>query len=156
MRDVIKLATEKGICKPWREDMVKATMKEYCEMFFKGSDWAMEKDFPSLGLLRKYKTTSLYGLYTDAKVKKKNAKQLAFFGESESELEYNEYNIGEIYIRHKSKVKIIAKDNSIVHITIADGATVEIEAEEKAKVTVYQYGGTVKGNAIIYQRSWEK
>ncbi|HAY3504271.1 TPA: hypothetical protein JRX02_002897 [Elizabethkingia anophelis] len=156
MRDVIKLATERGICKPWIEDMAKATMKEYCEMFFKGSDWAMEKDFPSLGLLRKYKTTSLYGLYTDAKVKKKNAKQLAFFGESESELEYNEYNIGEIYIRHKSHVKIIAKDYCFLIITIADGATVEIEAEENTKVTVFQYGGTVKGNAIIHQRSWEK
>ncbi|HAT3994939.1 TPA: hypothetical protein I9Y78_003812 [Elizabethkingia anophelis] len=156
MRDVIKLATEKGICKPWREDMAKATMKEYCEMFFKGSDWAMEKDFPSLGLLRKYKTTSLYGLYTDAKVKKKNAKQLAFFGESESELEFNEYNIGEIYIRHKSHVKVIAKDYCFLIITIADGATVEIEAEENTKVTVFQYGGTVKGNAIIHQRSWEK
>ena len=156
MRDVIKLATEKGICKPWREDMAKATMKEYCEMFFKGSDWAMEKDFPSLGLLRKYKTTSHYGLYTDAKVKKGNAEQIAFFGESESELEYDEHHIGEIYIRHKSNIKILAKDNSIVYVTIADGATVEIEAEENAKVTVYQYGGTVKGNAIIHQRSWEK
>ncbi|AQX84050.1 hypothetical protein AYC65_03005 [Elizabethkingia bruuniana] len=136
--------------------MAKATMKDFCEMFFKGSDWAMENDFPSLGLLRKYKTTFLYGLYTDAKVKKENAKQIGFFGESESELEYNEYNIGEIYIRHKSHVKITAKDNSIVYVTIADGVTVEIEAEENAKVTVFQYGGTVKGNAIIHQRSWEK
>lgn len=156
MRDVIKLATEKGICKPWREDMAKATMKDFCEMFFKGSDWAMEKDFPPLGLLRKYKTTSHYGLFTDAKVKKENAKQIAFFGESNSELEYDEYNIGEVYIRHKSKVKIIAKGNSIVYVTIAEGATVEIEAEENTKVTVFQYGGTVKGNAIIHQRSWEK
>ncbi|OPC66402.1 hypothetical protein DSC47_09885 [Elizabethkingia miricola] len=136
--------------------MSKATMKEYCEMFFKGSDWAMEKDFPSLGLLRKYKTASHYGLYTDAKVKKENAKQIAFFGDSVAELEYNEYNIGEVYIRHKSKVKIIAKEHSIVHITLADGATVEIEAEENAKVTMYQYGGAVKGNATIHQRSWEK
>ncbi|KUY28012.1 hypothetical protein ATB96_19445 [Elizabethkingia ursingii] len=136
--------------------MAKATMKEYCEMFFKGSDWAMEKDFPSLGLLRKYKTTSHYGLYTDAKVKKENAKQIAFFGESDAELEYNEYNVGDVYIRHKSNVKIIAKDNSIVYVTIADGATVEIEAKENAKVTVYQYGGTVKGNATIHLRSWEK
>lgn len=156
MRDVIKLASERGICKPWRENMSKATMKDFCEMFFKGSDWAMEKDFPSLGLLRKYKTTSHYGLYTDSKVKKENAKQIAFFGDSVSELEYNEYNIGEIYIRHKSNIKIIAKDNSIVYVTIADGATVEIEAEENTKVTVFQYGGTVKGNAIIHQRSWEK
>ncbi|MDV3822955.1 hypothetical protein CMU07_09330 [Elizabethkingia anophelis] len=156
MRDVIKLATERGICKPWREDMAKATMKEYCEMFFKGSDWAMEKDFPSLGLLRKYKTTSHYGLYTDAKVKKENAKQIAFFGESVAELEYNKYNVGEVYIRHKSNVKIKAKDHSFLIITIADGAIVEIEAEESSKVTVYQYGGTVKGNAIIHQRSWEK
>ncbi|MCL1658599.1 hypothetical protein M2T79_18490 [Elizabethkingia miricola] len=156
MKDVIKLAAEKGICKPWREDMAKATMKEYCEMFFKGSDWAMENDFPSLGLLRKYKTTSHYGLYTDAQLKTKNAKQIAFFGESVAELEYNEYNIGEVYIRHKSNVKIIAKDNSIVYVTVADGATVEIESTENAKVTVYQYGGTVKGNATIHQRSWEK
>jgi len=156
MRDIIKLATERGICKPWRENMSKATMKDFCEMFFKGSDWAMEKDFPSLGLLRKYKTTSHYRLYTDAKVKKENTKQIAFFGESESELEYDEHHIGEIYIRHKSKVKILAKGNSIVYVTIADGATVEIEAEENAKVTVYQYGGTVKGNATIHQRSWEK
>ncbi|KUY20920.1 Uncharacterised protein [Elizabethkingia miricola] len=156
MKEVIKLAVERGICKEWRNKMSKASIEDYCKMFFKGSDWAMEKDFPSLGLLRKYKTTSHYGLYTDAKAKKKNAKQIAFFGESNSELEYDEHHIGEIYIRHKSNIKIIAKDYCFLIITIADGATVEIEAEENTKVTVFQYGGTVKGNAIIHQRSWEK
>ena len=53
-------------------------------------------------------------------------------------------------------MKIITKDNSIVYVTIADGATVEIEAEENAKIIVYQYGGTVKGNVTTHQRSWEK
>lgn len=156
MRDVIKSAIEKGLCKPWKEKMHRATMSEYCQMFFDGSDWAMENDFPSLGLLRKYNTSSVYGLYTDAKCIKNNIKQIAFFGDSEAVLIYDKHSIGEIYVRHRSYIKITAKDNSILYVTVADNAQVDIQVDGNAIVNVYRYGGRITGNVTVNERSWKK
>lgn len=146
-----------GLCQDWQKKMKYApTLQEYCQMFFDGSDWAMENDFPTLGLLRKYKESSIYGLYTDAKTVKRNLIKIAFFGLSDAILNYDGYSVGEIFIRHKSSVKITAKDNSILTITVADNAIVDIEVQDNAKVLVYRYGGNITGNVKINERSWEK
>ncbi|WP_322545097.1 hypothetical protein [Elizabethkingia miricola] len=133
-----------------------STLQEYCQMFFDGSDWAMENDFPSLGLLRKYKEASIYGLYTDAKTVKRNIMRIAFFGLSDAILSYDGHVVSQIYIRHKSTVKITAKDNAILFVTVADNTTVEIDVQDNAVVNVYRYGGTISGNVKINERSWEK
>lgn len=157
MRDIRKLAKSLGLCQEWQKKMKDtSTLQEYCQMFFDGSDWAMENDFPSLGLLRKYKEASIYGLYTDAKTVKRNIMRIAFFGLSDAILSYDGHVVSQIYIRHKSTVKITAKDNAILFVTVADNTTVEIDVQDNAVVNVYRYGGTISGNVKINERSWEK
>lgn len=157
MRDIRKLAKNLGLCQDWQKKMKDApTLQEYCQMFFDGSDWAMENDFPSLGLLRKYKEASIYGLYTDAKTVKRNLIRVAFFGLSDAILSYDGHIVSEIYVRHKSTVKITAKDNAILFVTMADNATVEINVQDNAVVNVYRYGGDITGNVTINERSWKK
>ena len=140
MNDIIEKAKALNICNEWHEKMLKhQDMKYFCEMYFKGDDWAMEHDFPTLPLLQKYKgQTEENGLYLDYKGTIKNKSHLAFFGTSEIVLEYDNFAVGLVNIRHDSKAKIIAKDHAIITINVLDNAQIEIEQDPMAKVFVYR------------------
>ena len=54
MNDIIEHAKAQGLCNEWYEQMkAKPTLKNLCEMYFKGDDWAKEHDFPKLKDMRK-------------------------------------------------------------------------------------------------------
>ena len=56
MNDIIEHAKAQGLCNEWYEQMkAKPTLKNLCEMYFRGDDWAKEHDFPKLKDLRKYR-----------------------------------------------------------------------------------------------------
>ena len=140
MKDIIQKAKELNICHEWQNKMLKhQDMKYFCEMYFKGDDWAMEHDFPTLPLLQKYKgQTEEHGLYLDYKGTIKNKPHLAFFGDSNIVLEYDNFQVALVNIRHQSKAKIIAKDYAIITINVLDNAQVEIEKDPTAKVFIYK------------------
>lgn len=146
MNDIINRARELNICDEWYGKMCEnPQMRHFCVMYFRGDDWALENDFPTLDLLRKYKgETEEFGLYTDYKGIFINPNKLAFFGSSRVELEYNAFGVGYLNIRHDSKAKIKVKDNAILVINILDNAEVEIDAEGGARVSVYQYSDKAK------------
>lgn len=147
MKDIINRAKELGICREWAEKMENnATLEHFCKLYFLGDDWARENDFPSLDLLRKYKGTEVFNLYADCKDKFVNIQNLAFFGNSEVELEYNNFAVGYLNIRHDSKAKIKIKDNAILTINLMDNAQIDIEADKNATISVYQYGEHSKVN----------
>lgn len=133
---------------------------QLANIYFRGDDWAMEHDFPSVKLLKKYAGVADYGLITDASGKYVNKHRLAFFGNSDVELEYNGYGVGNIIVRHNSQAKIRVKDGAVLFVNLLDNATVQIECTEDAKFIVYCYGKlenvTASGNGKIVRKSWAK
>lgn len=163
-KEILKKAKAKGLCKEWQTDFNKdSSLKHLCEKFFEGSDWALENDFPDLELLRKFPTDP-YGLHTDCKggaFEVSNEKgELAFFGDSEAEINLKGYSVSEIYVRHNSNVKITAYENAYAVVTILDNAFVEIESKDRANVSVYQYGNNsnfrITGNVTVKESKWAK
>lgn len=161
-KELATAAKKQKLCKPYLADMTKATdIKPLCEMYFKGDDWSMEKDFPSLEVLRKFKGKSdEYGLHTDFKGDLENERQTALFGKSEAKLNYTDFFAGVLIIRHNSKAKITLSGNSYLMLNLLDSATVEIEATENAKVSVFQYGNNsnfiITGNVEIKEGKFGK
>lgn len=161
-KELATAAKKQKLCKPWLAEMTKATdIKPLCEMYFKGDDWAMEKDFPSLEVLRKFKGESdQYGLHTDYTGELENQKQTALFGKSDAKLNYTGFFAGVLNIRHNSKAKIKASDYAIVVVNILDNAFVEIETSDNAKVRVFQYGNNsnfkITGNVEIKEGKFGK
>ena len=155
-------AKKYGLCAEWYIKMLSVTTyKQLAEMYFDGDDWSMEKDFPSLSILRQHKGDILpYGLVVDSTEKFENNFRIAFFGNSESEISYTDYAVGNVIVRHQSKVKIKASGSSKVFVNLIDEARVEIEATENAEVIVYNYGQQTnysnKGNVIVKRTSWER
>ena len=155
-------AKKYGLCAEWYRKMLSVTTyKQLAEMYFDGDDWSMEKDFPSIELLRKHKGAILpYGLVVDSTEKFENNFRIAFFGNSESEISYSDYSVGNVIVRHQSKVKIKASGSSKVFVNLIDEARVEIEATENAIVIIYNYGQRTnyhnQGNVQVKKSSWEK
>lgn len=155
-------AKKYGLCAEWYKTMLAVTTyKQLAEMYFDGDDWSMEKDFPSLSILRKHKEAILpYGLVVDSTEKFENNFRIAFFGNSESEISYSDYAVGNVIVRHQSKVKIKAKGNAKVFVNLIDEARVEIETSENAEVIIYNYGPRTnyhnQGNVLVKKSSWEK
>lgn len=159
-------AKKNGICKEWFAQMLKIShLQPLCDMYFKGSDWAMENDFPNITLLRKYFSNATpYGFHTDfvgsvGLLNSVKHQSIAFFGNSVADVICAPFAVCEIFIRHNSKVKIVAEENAFIVVNLLDAATVEIEAEN-ASVKVYQYGTnsqfTVSGNVEIIEKQWQK
>lgn len=140
MNDIIQGARKRGLCDKWYKEMQENTdMSVFCDMYFRGDDWAKEQDFPTLDLLRKYKKdTEPYGLYTDFKGELTNVERVAIFGNSDVVLNYDNFCVAQIIIRHNSNVKIKAKDYSILQITILDDAKIDIEEKDHSKIFLHK------------------
>lgn len=155
-------AKKYGLCAEWYKIMLAVTTyKQLAEMYFDGDDWSMENDFPSLSLLRKHKGAILpYGLVVDSTEKFDNNFRIAFFGNTETELSYSDYAVGNVIVRHQSKVKIKASGNAKVFVNLIDEAMVEVEASENSIVIIYNYGPRTnyhnQGNVQVKKSSWEK
>jgi hypothetical protein len=150
------------ICEEYLKNMM--TFSNYgqlASMYFKGSDWSMENDFPNIKLLRKHRIGLLhYGMMTDVTETYYNIRYLGIFGKSDANLFYNAFSVANIIIRHSSKAIIKASGNAIIQVNVLDNAELEIECLENAKVSVYDYGKNTKvtasGNVKIELREWEK
>lgn len=131
------------------------SVKNLCEMYFDEDNWAISNNFPSLSVLREYIGKSeAYGIYTDFKGSVSNTHQAAFFGESAVNMDYCLFSVGNIIVRHNSKVNIKASGNSILFITALDNSELNIECTGKASVTVFNKSSnkiTSHGNVIIKQ-----
>ena len=155
-------AKKNGLCAEWYRKMLSVTTyKQLAEMYFDGDDWSMEKDFPNLSILRKHKGAILpYGLVVDSTEKFENNFRIAFFGNSESEISYSDYAVGNVIVRHQSKIKVVASGNSKVFINLLDAAEVEVIATDEAEVIIYNYGLQTnyynQGNVTVKITSWER
>lgn len=134
-----KLHKQGLICREWTEEMHKdGSLKQLCKMWFDGSDWSTENNFPDLSVLKNYRGESdLYGLFTDRKGVVNALPQMAFFGESDVTIKLDKYAVCQIYIRHNSRVKIITDETVIVEVNMYDSA--KLEHDDRGNINIYQY-----------------
>ena len=145
----------------YKELLLMSTYKQLSQIYFDEDSWSMEKDFPSISLLRQHKGAFLpYGLVVDSTEKFVNNFRIAFFGNSESEISYSDYAVGNVIVRHQSKIKVVASGNSKVFINLLDAAEVEVIATDETEVIIYNYGPQTnyynQGNVTVKKTSWER
>lgn len=140
--NVIEQAKARKICDEWHARMVKnPSVENLCKMYFDGDDWAMENDFPSVEVLRKFKgKTESYGLFTDYTGMPNNLKKAAFFGNSDIKMIYNGFSVSQLTLRHNTKATIKAAENAILVINLLDSAELNVECYENARVEIFSYG----------------
>ena len=160
-KEIALEAKKYELCQPWSKRMLKITQfKDLVDMYFKGDDWSMKNDFPRIDTLRKYKGAILpYHLYVDDNGHHKNLSLGAFFGTSKASLSFNDYDVSKLIVRHNSKLTIVASGRAIVNISLLDGAEVQIDCIDDAKVLVFDYGKNTriicKGQVKIIESNFD-
>lgn len=145
IEQIKKDGADKGLCQLWqmklREDL---EMKELIELYIRGIDFCISEDFPTLNFIREHFKGQCepYGVYVDDEIGQlKNAPDVVLNGDCKAMLEYDEYTVSRVFIRHNSKAAINLGDNAHVTVDIFDNSDIVIAtAGHDAKVIVKVYG----------------
>lgn len=150
-------AVSLGLCAQWNSEWdTNATDDEVAEMFIKGIEFCIDKNWPSVTIIKAYREMmGRHGIYADDEVSLANPKVVVLNGKCNANIEYEWMGSGEIYVRHKSVIRLKAKGLSRVFVNLYDNAEIYVNCEDGARVFVYQYGGKVaeiKGDVTVRDR----
>lgn len=156
----IKEAKKAKICSEGLQALISSDNAiELLDIFFEGSDWAIENNYPSIDLAKENKDfLHEIGFYVDYEgIITHDDTQLlrsVIYGNSTVDLELSGYSVTEILVRHKSKISVHASDNAFVVIYMADQASADIETTGSGQVRVSTYGNRnrikCEGNVLVF------
>ena len=113
-------------------------------MYISGLDFCVCEDFPTLEFLRDHfkGKSEPFGVYIDDDVTEcVNRADTVLNGSCRALLEYSEYNVSRVFVRHSSEAAINVSDRAIVTIDAFDDSRIVVAtAGEHAQVTVNLYG----------------
>lgn len=159
-KDIARIAKSHNICQEWHDRILTTKEKEeLIEMYLKGIDFCMEYDFPPLDFVKKNFTGLMeeYGIYADTTFDSDFKKKVVVLGDCNGTVTAGGYRTCEVFVRHISRVKVMATDHAFVVVNVYDKAEVEISASDESKVCVYgwikhpetQVKITKEGNARV-------
>jgi hypothetical protein len=152
-------AKKHNICEDWFNDLLHTEGKErLIEMYLDGIDFCLSNEYPSLSFIKQnfVGVMEKYGIFLDGNINSLNFRHVVALGSCEGIAEYTGFEVGQVFVKHESKLTIKASGNAFVMVDMFDQSEVEIVASENAKVCVNHYGGELStitdsepGNAII-------
>lgn len=117
--------TEQGMVERWKQNL----------------DFALENDFPSVEMMRRFDRYLLHEnlIFVDEHINIDNAPDGVYVinGECSGTLHFREWAAATVYVRHTSKVSIIAEDFAKVFVRVYDEAEVDVCDVGDAMVKVY-------------------
>lgn len=128
------------------------------EYLYEHSDFA-------LSVMRKYldsPTKELLAeeaLYVDYKGEAGTKKQsrVFFLGDSDAEMNLDDYAVATIYLFNRAKVTLRPGANAVLAVETFDDSELHIEGGEKARITVYKYDRSkVTGTARIKPKEYKR
>lgn len=134
-----------GLCSQYQGLLDRSdTVEKMVRLFIRGIDFCIKNDYPTLEFMRKnFKGKSEpYGGYVDDEITGlRNAPDVVLNGECKAMLEYDEYSVSRIYIRHSSQAAVNVSDHAIVTIDAFDSSHLVVAvAGGDAQVLVNKYG----------------
>ena len=144
-RELAAEAKAKGICKEWYNRLQHTEDKHaLIKMFLDGIDFCISEDYQPERFFQTFDgIRQQYGIFRDESIQSENSKYIVAFGQCEGTVEYIGYAVGQVFVKHESKLTIKASDNTFVMVDIFDNAKIEVEAKDNAKVCINQYSGTI-------------
>ena len=153
-------AVNLGLCKMWTDEWEDDTSKEeLVGKFIAGLDFCLEHDWPSVADMKRLfgGVMQKQGVFADERVAIKNAATTILNGSCECSATFDGCASGDIYVRHKSILRVKAHDDARVFVTVLNNASVEVTADGASKVFVYRYDdGKVlssNGNVVIRDKT---
>jgi hypothetical protein len=158
-KELANTAKRKGVCKEWFNRLQNTEDKgELIKMYLEGIDFCLSNEFPTNAYIREHfvGTCEAYGVFLDETINVVNSRFVVALGTCEGSADYSAFGVGQVFIKHDSRVHITASDNAFVMVDIFDNSEVTVTVKDNAKVCVNNYGGKLSittdsepGNAII-------
>lgn len=151
IQELATAAKGKGICAEWYDQLLKTkTVEQLAEMYLKGIDFCLANDYPSNAFLKKHfrGQTEQFGIYLDSQFDVKNRKKIVALGQCIGRVEVNEYSVAEVFLKHYSRITVIASDHAFVMIDLFDNAKLNVIASGGAKVCINRYSGLIEAEQL--------
>ena len=151
-KELAKEAKRRGICEPWCNDLktLGDNKKAMVAMYVKGIDFCLSNDYPSNEYIRENFKGVMedFGVFLDDSINLVNYKRCVALGATNGRVEITSFGVCEVFAKHDSELRIIAKDNAFVEVDIFDNAVVYVHAQDRAKVHINRYGGQIISDPI--------
>lgn len=134
-----------GLCSQYQGLLERSdTVEKMVKLFFRGIDFCIKNDYPTLEFMRKnFKGKSEpYGGYVDDEITGlRNAPDVVLNGDCKAMLEYDEYSVSRLYVRHSSHAAVNVSDHAVLTIDAFDNSHLTVAvAGGNAQVIVNKYG----------------
>lgn len=136
-------AVELGLCKPWTEAWAgNSDQQTLIDKFKKGIDFCLDRDWPSSDFIKANFDRDLLNsnlIFVDEYVDMDMAPSGIYIlnGECSGRIHLAPWSAATFYVRHSSKMNIVADDFAKVFVRVYDEADVEVDSDESAVVRVY-------------------
>ena len=141
-------AIANGLCEQWTNEWSnEETLDSLCEKYVKGIDFCIDNDYPSCQYMKEHfdGVMQKHGIYVSDMFKLRDIKKLIINGVSIGEVTYDKFNVGRIYLRHSSFLKLSVKDCAKVFISTYDSVNLDVtDCDIDAKLYISNHGGTIK------------
>lgn len=154
---ILEKAKEAGICKEWA-GLIAGTdsVDGLLQMYVKGIDFCLSKDFPSNADLTRLGGSDLgkYGLHIDEMVNLSNNEFIVLLGKCEGTVNIDGFTATQLFVKHTSFSQVTATGNSFIMIDCFDDSVLSVQASGNSKVVINVYGSAQvshnsTGDAII-------
>lgn len=139
-------AKKKGICEEWYDRLIDTKEKDkLIKMYLEGIDFCLSNEYPNNEFIRRHfvGTCEAYGVFLDRAITAGNFRHVVALGHCEGTATYDGWNVGQVFVKHQSRLKVLATGNSFVMVDVFDDTTVEVEARDNAKICVNHYDGNL-------------
>lgn len=131
-----------GMCDKFVETWGEPDIKKLCEFYFRGQDFCIEKNFPSIELLKEYADkTAQYGLHT----KNGNSvgqSHVAVLGDAEVTVDVN--SVTDLTVRHNAVVVVRLYGKCLCYISAHDNCKVIIDHKDpQSRLCMSYWGGEI-------------
>jgi hypothetical protein len=150
-KELAKQAKKFKICREWYDELKSLDNKKaMVAMYVKGIDFCLSNDYPSNEFIRaNFKgVMEEYGVFLDDDVALTNVERCVALGKVKGCVEINGFNVCEVFAKHNSELTVVAKGNAFVMIDMFDDAVISVCAEDRSRVCVNRYGGTLMTSAV--------
>lgn len=136
-------AVSLGLCKPWTAEWAdNSDQQTLIDKYKKGIDFCLDRDWPSNDFIKANFDRELLNknlVFVDEHINLKNAPSGVYVvnGECSGTLWFNSWAAATVYVRHGSKITVIADDFAKVFVRLYDEADAEVVELENAVVKVY-------------------